>query len=559
MGFGGNHGEKTGLTMRIAFCNIGTRDVRVSDQPRAENIRNAGQALLDRFEEIYTDLQFPVVESTLAYISGSSYPPLQQIVFIGTDQPDTPQSQGLSDADISFRDKDTLFYAQLASQTVERRYPHLVKEVRFDTVDVNPSLYDEAFDAYGVLIRKYLKELQGEKVTACYVLVGSGTPACNTALILQTIRHLGDVCHVIYQPHKAQPRELDAGRQVIHVLQENTAEQLLNRFDFNAAQLFLEKCGASEMTLELTRYATARLWFAFDDAQEHLRQAIRSSRGRNRTILMKMEERLAHLVTGDDDLARIGELYHNAQIAWDNGHYMQFLGRLTRFYTAVLSHQLQTLSAEVLPASRQPAIKDLANQPELRHLLLQTLKTHSDHGRPQPVSLSDDESRAFRADLRDKLNAHFSLSDLQNLCFDLSIDYEQISGNDKNTKVINLIEYMERQSRVHSLIATAGGQRPDVEWFQHPTEESRSQVIICDALLRLDHLVTLQNQSIIGQGYQGISKKKIEQFYPKSATGADASPGGDMSDICNALGISVSNPFREISDLIIKELKNPDE
>jgi hypothetical protein len=50
-----------------------------------------------------------------------------------------------------------------------------------------------------------------------------------------------------------------------------------------------------------------------------------------------------------------------------------------------------------------------------------------------------------RAKLRQNFNAHFSTTELREICFDLGIDYERFMQEDKRVFVMDLIMYMERR------------------------------------------------------------------------------------------------------------------
>ena len=54
----------------------------------------------------------------------------------------------------------------------------------------------------------------------------------------------------------------------------------------------------------------------------------------------------------------------------------------------------------------------------------------------------------FRILLRESLSDKFNLDELNTLCFDLNIDYEDIPGNNKQAKVVELIKYCERTDQM---------------------------------------------------------------------------------------------------------------
>lgn len=66
--------------------------------------------------------------------------------------------------------------------------------------------------------------------------------------------------------------------------------------------------------------------------------------------------------------------------------------------------------------------------------------------------------------LRIALNDYFNTDELVELCFTLGIDYENLSGEAKAEKVIELILYSERHGRTDDLITTIQRARPNIDW-----------------------------------------------------------------------------------------------
>lgn len=62
------------------------------------------------------------------------------------------------------------------------------------------------------------------------------------------------------------------------------------------------------------------------------------------------------------------------------------------------------------------------------------------------------------------LNQHFSLEELKTLCFDLGIDYENLSGSGKAAKARELVLYLDRRGQLPKLISVGKRQRPNVQW-----------------------------------------------------------------------------------------------
>jgi hypothetical protein len=66
--------------------------------------------------------------------------------------------------------------------------------------------------------------------------------------------------------------------------------------------------------------------------------------------------------------------------------------------------------------------------------------------------------------LRDLIDQHFSLDEIQTLSFDLGIEFEHLAGNTRPLKIQNLIIYLSQRERLSELLAQVQDQRPSVPW-----------------------------------------------------------------------------------------------
>lgn len=63
------------------------------------------------------------------------------------------------------------------------------------------------------------------------------------------------------------------------------------------------------------------------------------------------------------------------------------------------------------------------------------------------------------------LTSKFSLKELKSLCFRLGIDDDILPGQEKDSKSIELIEYLERRDRLNELIKIIEETRPDIKYL----------------------------------------------------------------------------------------------
>ncbi len=66
--------------------------------------------------------------------------------------------------------------------------------------------------------------------------------------------------------------------------------------------------------------------------------------------------------------------------------------------------------------------------------------------------------------LRQLLRTHFNEAELQDICFDLRVDYEELPGHNKLEKIRELIGFCEREGRLPDLLALCQQVRPRLSW-----------------------------------------------------------------------------------------------
>ena len=103
----------------------------------------------------------------------------------------------------------------------------------------------------------------------------------------------------------------------------------------------------------------------------------------------------------------------------------------------------------------------------------------------------------------------FDIRDLKTLCADLGIDYDNLQGEDKQTKVVDLVQYMRNRGEIGKLSQYCISERPHFQWFtlgeSRPItdNEPKSQTVI----LFLASDPTDQARLRIGQEFREIKEK----------------------------------------------------
>ena len=104
------------------------------------------------------------------------------------------------------------------------------------------------------------------------------------------------------------------------------------------------------------------------------------------------------------------------------------------------------------------------------------------------------------AKLRDQMMEHFNKSELRDICFDLSINHENIAGDTLNDMARELVLYCHRLRRIEELVKYCEKLRPDASWH----------LIQADGLVDTQHL--LENNS---PHDDKVSRDSIETYVQK--------------------------------------------
>ena len=75
-----------------------------------------------------------------------------------------------------------------------------------------------------------------------------------------------------------------------------------------------------------------------------------------------------------------------------------------------------------------------------------------------------------------KMEPLFNLSELQNLSFELGINFEDINGQNRIDKLRELLTFIERRNRLDELIKKCAEKRPHIDWLPKKQEESEAIV-----------------------------------------------------------------------------------
>lgn len=108
-----------------------------------------------------------------------------------------------------------------------------------------------------------------------------------------------------------------------------------------------------------------------------------------------------------------------------------------------------------------------------------------------------------KKNIQKKIEEHFDLSEIKEICFNLDIEFENLSGTTRKEKSIELVEYFHKHNKLQKLIDYCIQQRPLVNWGS----KTLSQPVHELEKLNFEFLPPIDNQ-LVGQQ---ISQKIISQ------------------------------------------------
>ncbi|MGD9100274.1 MAG: hypothetical protein PVF45_07315, partial [Anaerolineae bacterium] len=62
------------------------------------------------------------------------------------------------------------------------------------------------------------------------------------------------------------------------------------------------------------------------------------------------------------------------------------------------------------------------------------------------------------------INEHFDIEEFQTLCYDLDVDYDNLRGEGKISKIRELLKLMGRHGRLEELVDAVRRRRPHLVW-----------------------------------------------------------------------------------------------
>jgi hypothetical protein len=114
---------------------------------------------------------------------------------------------------------------------------------------------------------------------------------------------------------------------------------------------------------------------------------------------------------------------------------------------------------------------------------------------------------SYLTELHQRLNHYFSLEEIRTLCLQLNVDYESVAGEEKSSRIRELLLALARLGRLPELLTLVQQERPLVEWPPLPDDFYRP-----DSLPTGSKVVPANQYDVYGDVVQGdkVGRDMIE-------------------------------------------------
>ena len=287
------------------FFNIGNRDVKIGGKiiPK-EEVRSRGEEILNNYDSFKERLNFELVSPFL-----EKFNPNKVYLFV-TNQEDP-----------EFRKQDTLFFGRIIQRFIKER--GIKCEVKH--YEWKPTDYNLAF----LFFTNFFKDFDDH--SRKIISTSGGVPAMKFAMqiVASSLFNNVEFYSVDERTHDVKP--VDIENTLKKELVKRSAIELLKRHDYAGIINLLENNRIENRKLRLLlEYAHNRLCFNFDTANAKINDFINSLPSVEKGEYEKLK------IDFLDKKVLFNELFQNMAIKWENGEYVDFVGRLYTFREILL-------------------------------------------------------------------------------------------------------------------------------------------------------------------------------------------------------------------------------
>lgn len=264
--------------------------------------------------------------------------------------------------------QDTKFIAHIVKSALCSRYDFDETSIYLQSISKNPADYDE-------MLKLYRAEIYNipESTDRVFVSVAGGTQQQNFSAMLESVARFGEKTTMIYTPRGSEDVvEYGVGYEIYMRMITHRVDILKEMKVYGvAADLAAEYGVLDSNEIKMLQAKNHRLLFNFESAQMIFNE-IKDKIPEHQDEIYSAIDKLEKLKSGDMRVL-IHELYENMLVKWEQGAYVDFLGRLFRFEEAVLRFVFER-ETNITTEKKKGGYANFVHYIEVHNSLLQFLK-----------------------------------------------------------------------------------------------------------------------------------------------------------------------------------------
>lgn len=386
-----------------------------------------------------------------------------------------------------YRENDTIECARILKKLIEKHYGgKKVAQIKIVKIPQNPSFLDDMYIFFGKSLET-AKAFKMEDIEICYVEQTGGIPSANMALLFQCVNKFKDKCRPVYVSQKTKvATPLRFVEQILGEYRGSLLLHLANNYDYASLCEQLDEKRENEKFIYRLSQYAQHRLY-FDILKARL--IARDAAGEFLSHERNIFEDLnekMEKIGNRDHVSLITELFYNLEIKYLRKEYVDFSGRIFRFQEAAL-----------------------------RYLIERELGLSTDIDKKTGTQSAFSQGVENMPSLREFIAS-------EKTPYGAPINYNRFGI----PVLMACFKY---------LIIKKG---------------KESYYPVYDILQKLNGIVELRNKSILGHGFEGISREIIEDTYGMGIL-------HELKMLLGTCGIEIKeNPFDKINEILGERIRN---
>jgi hypothetical protein len=238
--------------------------------------------------------------------------------------------------------QDTYYIAKIVKELLIKDFPNLKDKIKIERISRNPADYGEMIEYYAEKLDKF-----NDDYDRVYLGITGGTPAQISSLIINGVLKWEEKVRTIYKPRGKEPKENKIGEKIFKILKSKEFEAFKKSHMYDLASELVMRFKLVdnwECEYHYLKGLHYKKLFDFKRAKEEFNIALEFADLEYQEKISKelgiLEELSKEPKSLDERIKKyallIDLLIDNAIMKWENGEYVDFVGRIFRIEEALL-------------------------------------------------------------------------------------------------------------------------------------------------------------------------------------------------------------------------------